>query len=792
MSLKKPGILTLLASAFMLTPMSTHASVVNGDLLAVGGTASGWQECGSDNDIVDLSAVGNGGCAYQEFSVTPNTTYKLTCGVTSAKYASITLAFSDANFSTLIEDTVQIIGDETGSYSVTLTAPASAVSGAIGVYGEHGTNVQDCVVIDPNAAPTPTHGSIAGIAWFDENSDGNQDGSESIIANTGVELLQNGVVVSQLSTGNDGTYYFGQLDLDKTYTVRFTPLDSSLELTMLGGDSDADPDTSTTSGITLTATDPNATAIDAGFKPVPVTEPPSDYVICGYSWNDKDDNGMRGNNEAPLPYITVTLNDVDAGTSTQVTTGEDGSFVFPGLSGGNYSLQYELPAGYHYSQSAGAAIANKSFPSAESGATDTFNLPGAANGQGDSNCTLNNANVGLVEEPIAIEPTIAVDDSISALVGEQLDIDVTGNDDVCENTVSEVNILGHNVPGNVAVATPGNTVLVNQTTAAGDYSIQYGVRGTCGSYDEATVFVNLTEPVLDSTEMNYCRFRRYRQVLELWRARPDTTQAVLDAFVAPAMVVADGPLDLSGNMGWIEGSGPNTFENVSTIVPNPVQYGNHGNYYVFGAQWDYATQQAYPALRVVGSTNVVTIKNNDGSTYTKNCVTIGSPIALDLNRDNNVGRIAGTFQFDIDNNGELDSLSEWFSKEEGILFNASIDGEITGEHLFGNVPGKFENGYAKLAELDTNNDGSISGAELTPLAIWTDKNSNAVLDTGETSTLADHGIVSLSTEQVMYKSTATLTDGSKMLTEDLWFPLSGIDLARNQSNEHGRILKKRR
>jgi len=778
---RKNGILTIFAGAIALAAPSVQASIVNDDLLAVGGSASGWQECGSGNAIVDVSTVGNGGCAYQEFTVNPNTDYRLTCGVTAAKYASITLAYSDANYNPLAEDIVEIFDDNTGSYSITLTSPANAVNGAIGIYGEHGTGVQDCVVIDANASPAPTDGSIAGTTWFDENSDGVLDSGESIIANTLVELLVNGAVVDQVNTDQDGTYYFGQLDFANTYSVRFTPIDSSLEITVPGTNSLADPVSSLVADIAISATVPNVTDVDAGFKAVPVTEPPSDYVVCGHAWNDESEDGQFNGGEIGLANVDVRLHNEDDGTSTLVSTGDDGSYVFTGLSGGNYSLEFIAPNGYLFAPSAGAAQLNASFPQTDTGLTSAFNLPGAANGETESTCTLSHANVGLIKEPTAIEPTVANDDSINALVGEQLDIDVTANDEACENTVVELDILGHNVPGNVDVISPGNTVLIAQTTEAGDYSIQYGVRGNCGSYDEATVFVSLTEPVLESTEMNYCRFRRFRQVVELWRVPPNTTQAVLNNFVPPASVVADGPLDLSGNMGWIFGSGRNNSANVSSIVQEPVMYGNHRNYYVFGAQWDLAAQTSYPALRVVGSTNEVTITNNDGTSYTRNCVTIGSPIALDLNQDGKLSRISGKFSFDLDGDGENELLTEWFSAEEGILYNASLAGEVSGEHLFGNVDGLFSNGYEKLATLDVNNNGEIDGKELKSLAIWVDANSNAQIDAGESRSLAQHKIISLSTEEVMYKSTATLSNGKTMLTEDMWFPHSGFDLAVNVS-----------
>lgn len=46
------------------------------------------------------------------------------------------------------------------------------------------------------------------------------------------------------------------------------------------------------------------------------------------------------------------------------------------------------------------------------------------------------------------------------------------------------------------------------------------------------------------------------------------------------------------------------------------------------------------------------------------------------------------------------------------------------------------------------------------------------------SSLAEHDIVALSTTHVDYLSTATLADGSTMLTEDVWFDLVPAGPAR--------------
>ena len=79
-------------------------------------------------------------------------------------------SISDADYNQLDSDTYEIHGEQSGSYSVVLTAPANTAIGAIGIYADHGTAFQDCVVLETVPTPEPTLGSIAGNVWFDENS----------------------------------------------------------------------------------------------------------------------------------------------------------------------------------------------------------------------------------------------------------------------------------------------------------------------------------------------------------------------------------------------------------------------------------------------------------------------------------------------------------------------------------------------------------------------------------------------------------------------------------------------
>ncbi|MFV0407866.1 MAG: hypothetical protein ACK5LN_13780 [Propioniciclava sp.] len=161
--------------------------------------------------------------------------------------------------------------------------------------------------------------------------------------------------------------------------------------------------------------------------------------------------------------------------------------------------------------------------------------------------------------------------------------------------------------------------------------------------------------------------------------------------------------------------------------------------------------------------------NNGIEGLATRCGTLTSvtPIAVDGNDDGAIARAGHSVDFDIDGDGSLDRLDDWFGSDEGILVDRSIPGAIDGRHLFGDQGGRYADGFAKLALRDANGDGAVAGRELDGLALWTDANGNGVLDEGELSDLGD--ITSLSTSHQKYLSTATRADGSTVVTEDVWF-----------------------
>ena len=169
---------------------------------------------------------------------------------------------------------------------------------------------------------------------------------------------------------------------------------------------------------------------------------------------------------------------------------------------------------------------------------------------------------------------------------------------------------------------------------------------------------------------------------------------------------------------------------------------------------------------------------------------IVSPIVLDLNGDGiaTTGLHSGTI-FDHDANGFAENTG-WVNGQDGILArdlngNGAID---SGRELFGSETllangQKAANGYAALAELDTNHDGQINAqdAAYTTLKIWKDTNSDGLSDAGELYTLADAGVQSIATGSTAVNqvdangnvtkqtSTFTRTDSSTGNSADIWF-----------------------
>jgi len=748
------------AAGLLLASTATASNLVQDDLLTSASGTSPWQECGTDATGIDVSAVGDGSCAYRSTPAEPGITYKMTCAVTSIKYSSITLSFLDADDNTLAEDTVDIFENVSGPYSVTLQSPAGTTTAAIGIYGEHGSGFQDCVLVDVTPAPEPTKGSIAGVTWFDEDLDSMLSASEDLITGTRVDLIVNGAAVDTTTTGADGAYYFGNLDVDACYTIAFFAADATIELGQQGGDNDANA-SGLTSEICLTETAPDVTDIDAGFVAIPPVIPPADYAICGIAWSDANGNGMYEGGDSALGNVVVRLIDITNGASGDITTSSKGSYAFTDLAEGDYRIEFVTPDGYEVTVQSAALAEGKSYVNAD-GQSPVINIPGDGNTSADSACTVQFVNAGYKELPVVLPPTTATDDSVENLVGTDFAVDILANDAPCEGAVDEVNLLGHNVPGNVVYDATTGMLMVTDTTAAGTYTVKYGVRGVCGSYATATVTIVLEQPAPpvqpNAPDAPECRVETGGSVtyggVDVFEDAPDGFAEQYNLY------------DRKGDLITTMSSSDRTFLYHQTNPSAATEpYRDMWEIEWTGSQYGFDQISVYYISAVTGGIE---------SELTECARHNISPIALDLENQGRVHRILGNFEVDLDADGTPEALSQWFAPTAGILVVGQPEGKVNGEQLFGNLAGVYADGFAKLATFDLNKDGQVAGKELAGLSIWNDLNSNTEVDAGELSTLASHELVSLAVEHYKYLARAQKADGKSILMEDVWFPLAPV------------------
>ncbi|MCX7192029.1 MAG: DUF2974 domain-containing protein [Proteobacteria bacterium] len=168
----------------------------------------------------------------------------------------------------------------------------------------------------------------------------------------------------------------------------------------------------------------------------------------------------------------------------------------------------------------------------------------------------------------------------------------------------------------------------------------------------------------------------------------------------------------------------------------------------------------------------------------------GSPLILDLNGDGvTTLSKAANVHFDLDGNGFAEQ-SGWVAPSDGLLvWDRNGNGQIdNGSELFGNntvlsTGAKAANGFAALAELDSNSDGKvdINDANFSQLRVWKDSDGNAVASTGELLTLGAVGVQDLGVNYAQQTVTDaqgnqhsqtghyTAADGTSHAMDDVWF-----------------------
>ncbi len=206
----------------------------------------------------------------------------------------------------------------------------------------------------------------------------------------------------------------------------------------------------------------------------------------------------------------------------------------------------------------------------------------------------------------------------------------------------------------------------------------------------------------------------------------------------------------------------------------------HGNEYIHVApNSNFNTRWVHNPTMVPGNPCELPVKISpividlDGSGAIE---TTGESTAKHVNSGTQLGK---TVAFDMDADGEAES-TEWLQGNGDALLVDNRDGkaatDMDGSRLFGDDSDRYEDGYQKLAKLDENGDGQISGDELEGLSVWVD-DGDAIVEDGEMQSAAEASLTSISAErndvlnargETLMQSTAVV-NGQETLTEDVWF-----------------------
>ena len=140
---------------------------------------SAWASCGGQTAFSGGTAVlSSGGCLFQEFSITEQATYTLTCDAAATSgFASVQLTVSDASFASIAADLVPVTSSATAPVVATVTATGSSAQGVVTLYAADQASFDNCVVLEDLSTTVPTAAAPAANelltnASFDNNLDG--------------------------------------------------------------------------------------------------------------------------------------------------------------------------------------------------------------------------------------------------------------------------------------------------------------------------------------------------------------------------------------------------------------------------------------------------------------------------------------------------------------------------------------------------------------------------------------------------------------------------------------------
>ena len=167
-------------------------------------------------------------------------------------------------------------------------------------------------------------GTVRGVVFNDLNGDGVQNPGENGIPGVTVQLKDSGGgVVGTTTTAGNGSYLFTNVPAGP-YTVVET-----------------DP-----SGYTSTTSNTVPVSVPAGGSAVADFGDQQPGTVSGVVFNDLNGDGVQGPGENGIPGVTVTLKDSSGNPVGTTTTGANGSYSFPNVPPGPYTVVETDPSGY--------------------------------------------------------------------------------------------------------------------------------------------------------------------------------------------------------------------------------------------------------------------------------------------------------------------------------------------------------------------------------------------------------------------------------------------------------------
>jgi len=325
-----PGEDNLTRDLGIVPPANTNTL---GDYVWFDQNTDGLQTAGEPGVKGVMVTLYNSGGIAQGVTVTDNNGKYLFTGLADGTY-SVGFSNLPAGFSFTTQ-------------SATNTANGSDANATTGLTGTVALGAANRTDLSLDAGLTSTRAALGDYVWFDVNSDGIQDASETGISGSTVTITRPGfgldgiagnaddaLPVGTTITDASGRYYFGNL-VAGSYVANFGTLPGSLVFTKQNtpGDnqnntnSDANPATGNTASIALSAGESDMT-VDAGVSPA-LPGSVGDYV-----WHDINRNGVQDATEVGIAGVVVTLyNSSNAAVGSAVTDG-NGKYLITNIPAG--------------------------------------------------------------------------------------------------------------------------------------------------------------------------------------------------------------------------------------------------------------------------------------------------------------------------------------------------------------------------------------------------------------------------------------------------------------------------